>query len=166
MNAVILYNAMLKLFKINQLKTAIPDKDFAKLSSLKKQLKGSRILLAEDNLTNQEIAKAVLDGAGINVDISNNGEEAVAAVQNKHYSAVLMDMQMPKMDAYEATRTIRRNPKFKSLPIIAMTVNTLKGDKEKYLQAGMDNYITKPINQDLLFKMLSKFVLSDIPEDI
>jgi signal transduction histidine kinase/CheY-like chemotaxis protein len=115
-----------------------------------------RVLLAEDNLTNQEIAKAVLGLAGIKVDIANNGLEAVDMVKSKAYDIVLMDIQMPQMDGYEATRNIRMDKRYAKLPIIAMTAHAMKGDEDKCLKAGMDGYISKPIRQDVLFRTLWK----------
>ena len=125
-----------------------------KASIYKKRLKGVRILVAEDNPTNQEIAKAILEVAGIIVEVVDNGEEAVEAARRGRFDAVLMDVQMPKMDGYEATANIRKIPELKSLPIIAMTAHAMKGDEEKCLEAGMDAYISKPINQDRLFQAI------------
>jgi CheY-like chemotaxis protein len=129
-----------------------------KASVYKKHLKGVRILVAEDNLTNQEIAKAILEGAGIIVKVVNNGEEAVEAVKKEYFDAVLMDVQMPRMDGYEATQAIRKDPKVKSIPIIAMTAYAMKGDEEMCLSAGMDAYISKPIRQGRLFATLCKAI--------
>ena len=132
--------------------------DFKKTSIYQGNIMGLdlRVLLAEDNPTNQEIAKAVMGNAGIKVDIANNGLEAVNMVKKKAYDIVLMDIQMPEMDGYEATRTIRGDPRFAKLPIIAMTAHAMKGDEDKCLKAGMDGYITKPIRQDVLFRVLWK----------
>ncbi len=122
-----------------------------KASMYKKHLKGCRILVAEDNLTNQQVARAILGGAGIIVTMVGNGEEAVAEAAKGSFDAVLMDIQMPKMNGYEATKHIRLLPGCGNLPIIAMTAHALKGDEEKCLEAGMDGYVAKPINQDRLF---------------
>jgi CheY-like chemotaxis protein len=125
-------------------------------SIYKKRLKGIRILVAEDNPTNQEIALAILEGAGIVAEIADNGKKAVEAVRKGRFDAVLMDIQMPEIDGYEATKTIRKDPNFKSLPIIAMTAHAMEGDEEKCLEAGMDGYVSKPINQDRLFHTIWK----------
>ncbi|MDR3630423.1 MAG: response regulator [Desulfocapsaceae bacterium] len=125
-----------------------------KASMYKKHLKGCRILLAEDNLTNQQVATAILNGAGITVTLAANGEEAVEAVRKQLFDAVLMDIQMPKMNGYEATQKIRGISGCDALPIIAMTAHAMKGDEEKCLEAGMDGYVAKPINQDRLFYAL------------
>ena len=110
--------------------------------------------MAEDNPTNQQVAQAILEGAGITVTIVSNGEAAVQAVRSAPFDAVLMDIQMPRMNGYEATRLIRELPQGASLPIIAMTAHAMKGDEEKCLDAGMDGYISKPVNQDRLFHTL------------
>jgi CheY-like chemotaxis protein len=117
-------------------------------------LKGCRILVAEDNYTNQQVARAILEGAGVQVKIVENGEEAVAAVKKEMFDGVLMDIQMPRMNGYKATRLIRTLPDCDTLPIIAMTAHAMKGDEEKCLEAGMDGYVSKPINQDRFFYTL------------
>ena len=119
---------------------------------------GVRVLLAEDNPVNQKLASAVLEGMGLAVDIAADGGEAVAAVGGKAYDAVLMDIQMPAMNGYEATRAIRREPRWADLPIIAMTANAMKGDREKCLEAGMDDYVGKPIDRQELFTTLKKWI--------
>ncbi|UCG05137.1 MAG: response regulator, partial [Desulfobacterales bacterium] len=143
-------------------------------------IKGARVLLVEDNEINQQVAKEILEGAGLVVTIANNGQEAVNAVKENEYDAVLMDVQMPVMDGYTATKTIRnwecgmrnkigkdseleseiRDPKskIKSVPIIAMTAHAMAGDEEKSVQAGMNGHITKPIDPDQLFATLLKWI--------
>jgi PAS domain S-box-containing protein len=123
-------------------------------SLYRKKLKGYHVLVAEDNLTNQEIARAILEKADIRVDIVQNGEEAIEAIKKTEYDAVFMDIQMPRMDGYQATRIIRKNPDFQSLPIIAMTAHAMKGDREKCLDSGMNDYVSKPIDQNRLFQIL------------
>ncbi len=124
-------------------------------------LRGAQILLVEDNELNQEVATELLAAAGINVDIANNGKEATVKVKEKKYDAVLMDIQMPLMDGYTATREIRAYKDdfyAKRLPILAMTANAMSGDKEKALAAGMNDHVAKPINPEHLFETLKKFV--------
>ncbi len=130
-----------------------------KASMYKKQLKGCKILVADDNLTNQELAKAILQGAGIVVTVVGNGEEAVAKVVRESFDAVLMDIQMPRINGFQATQQIRQIPGCETLPIIAMTAHALKGDEEKCLEAGMDGYVSKPINQDRLFSTIWRHLL-------
>lgn len=119
-----------------------------------------RILVAEDVELNQFLAKHILEAWGFSVDIANNGLEAVNCVQQKHYDLVLMDIQMPEMDGIVATQTIRRLDKKdkSSIPIIALTANALKGDDQRYLNAGMNDYITKPYTEERLYKVISKFL--------
>jgi signal transduction histidine kinase/DNA-binding response OmpR family regulator/HPt (histidine-containing phosphotransfer) domain-containing protein len=131
-----------------------------KASMYKKQLKGCKILVADDNLTNQEVAKAILQGAGIVVTVVGNGEEAVAKIVRESFDAVLMDVQMPRINGFQATQQIREIPEFRNLPIIAMTAHALKGDEEKCLEAGMDGYVSKPINQDRLFYTIWRHLLN------
>lgn len=132
-----------------------------------KPLSGVKILLVEDNFINQQVAVEILESIGATVDIASNGHEAIDAVQRKPYDIVLMDVQMPNMDGYQATRIIRnlkqdhQNPSpntYSKLPIIAMTAHAMKGDKEKCIKAGMDDYITKPIDIDQLILTLSRWI--------
>ncbi len=165
-NPSVLFDSIKDVFGEREKEKQVQDEDI----TYQQKLWGIKILLAEDNKVNQALAKAVLRKAGIQIDIANNGRKAVDAVYRTDYAAVLMDMQMPEMDGYEATRAIRKDPVFAKLPIIAMTANAMKGDEEKCLEAGMDGYVPKPINQDILFKTLwSKLeiqntVLDESPE--
>ena len=115
-----------------------------------------RILLAEDSLVNQKLAVALLTAHGHEVTIANNGREAVAAAAHEKFDAVLMDVQMPEMDGLEATAAIRGRERLHGghVPIIAMTAHALKGDRELCLQAGMDEYVPKPIRSEQLFDTL------------
>ncbi len=115
-----------------------------------------KILLAEDNLTNQLVAQGMLNALGFNADIVETGLAAVNAVKKDHYDLVLMDIQMPQMDGYTATRKLKD---FASeLPVVAMTANAMTGDKEKCFNAGMDDYLSKPMNMKSLKKMLNKWI--------
>ena len=119
------------------------------------------ILLAEDNAINQKLALRLLQKVGYSVDVVENGLEAVNAVQKKKYSLVLMDVQMPEMDGYDATMQIRSLPgEVSKTPIIAMTAHAMPGDREKCLRAGMDNYLTKPLNVDEMLTLVNKYVTS------
>jgi CheY-like chemotaxis protein len=154
-----LFNAMLDAFGKEALATAERKRQMTTKASIYKQrLKGSHILVAEDNPTNQEIASAILQDAGIEVEIADNGKEALNALWNKTFDAVLMDIQMPEMDGYEATRRIRKDLNMPNLPIIAMTAHAMRGDEEKCLRAGMNGYIPKPINQNVMFHTLWKAI--------
>jgi two-component system sensor histidine kinase/response regulator len=112
------------------------------------------ILLVEDNEINQMIAEELLKTVGYDVDIANNGQEAVNMVGQKAYDLVLMDIQMPVMDGLAATRKIRENAALGDLPIIAMSAHAMAGDKEKSLDSGMNDHITKPISPDVLYSTL------------
>lgn len=122
------------------------------------RFKGTRILLAEDNLLNQQIATEILEDEGFVVEIANNGEEAVNMTNKSQYDIVLMDMQMPIMDGLEATKTIRQKFSKNDLPILAMTANASDADRDKCLEAGMNAHITKPIDPNLLFAGLAKWI--------
>ncbi len=119
---------------------------------------GRRILLAEDNEANQFVAIELLSRAGILLDIAENGRVAFERVRQHDYDVVLMDMQMPEMDGLEATRRIRDALPDRRLPIIALTANAMKGDLEVCLEAGMDDYLAKPIDRQQLFRTLRKWL--------
>ena len=119
---------------------------------------GARILLVEDNRINQQVAREILEGVGVVVDIAENGLEAVHCVGQFLYDAVLMDVQMPEMDGYQATHRIRLDARFKELPIIAMTAHALASDREKCLSVGMNDHVTKPIEPQKLFATLMQWV--------
>ncbi|MEM8899892.1 MAG: response regulator, partial [Bacteroidota bacterium] len=115
------------------------------------------ILLVEDNLVNQKIAKRMFDSLGYTVDLANNGEEAVKKLSEQGYDLVFMDVQMPIMDGLTATRFIRKSKASDSLPIIAMTANALPEDREACLDAGMNDYLAKPIKPKFLQDMINKW---------
>ncbi len=123
----------------------------------------ARILVVEDNPTNQEVAIAILHKLGYDAEVVADGHEAVRALQQVNYDAVLMDCERPEMDGFEATRRIRerstgaRNPK---IPIIALTADAISGDREKCLQAGMDDYLAKPVEPWQLADVLEKWVVT------
>jgi PAS domain S-box-containing protein len=123
------------------------------------QLKGARVLLVEDNEMNQELAMELLSQAGMEIQLANNGQEALNILsQDTRFDGVLMDCQMPVMDGYTATREIRKNPAFGTLPIIAMTANAMAGDKEKVIRAGMNDHIAKPLNVGAMFATLAHWI--------
>jgi two-component system, sensor histidine kinase and response regulator len=121
------------------------------------QLRGMRVLLVEDNELNQEVAMGLLGTADMSIDLADNGEIAVRMVGEKEYDLVLMDMQMPVMDGITATKAIRSNPRFNSLPIIAMTANAMETDREACLQAGMNDHVGKPIDPDEMFATIMRW---------
>jgi two-component system sensor histidine kinase/response regulator len=119
------------------------------------QLRGLRVLLVEDNALNQEVAREILLSAGVAVDVVEDGAAAVARLALQPCDLVLMDLQMPVMDGLEATRAIRRNPEHQHLPILAMTANAMKSDRDACLAAGMNDHIAKPIDPNGLLTMLA-----------
>jgi len=123
-----------------------------------KNIKGKRILLVEDNRINQQMTKKMIECQDLVVDIADSGKKAVAMVAETDFDAVLMDVQMPGMNGYEATQLIRKKNQHNKLPVIAMTANAMSGDREKCLAAGMDDYIAKPINMEQLFATLEKWI--------
>ncbi len=123
-------------------------------------LLGRRLLLVEDNAISQEVAREILERAGARVTLAGNGREAVARVEEADppFDAVLMDVQMPEMDGFEATRLLRGRPAGRGLPIIAMTASALPSDKQRCLDGGMDDHIAKPIDVEQLFEVLTRWV--------
>ena len=124
-------------------------------TNLFKALAGKHILVVEDNEINKTVTTQLLTRAGILFDIASNGQEALAALRSKTYDAVLMDVMMPVMDGLTATRAIRQSLRL-DVPIIALTANAIKGDREKCLEAGMDEYLTKPVEIERLYQTLAK----------
>ncbi|MCH1920033.1 response regulator [Shewanella sp. A3A] len=116
------------------------------------------ILLVEDNLINQQVAMELLRSAGFSVDVAENGQVALDMVPQKHYDAVLMDIQMPVMDGLTATKALRKQYTADELPIIAMTAHAMSGDRDKSLEAGMNAHITKPIMLNELFDTLAEWI--------
>ncbi|MFZ5774748.1 MAG: response regulator [Thermodesulfobacteriota bacterium] len=123
-----------------------------------RMLHGRKILLVEDNRFNQMVVQEVLAGAGLVVAVANNGREALEKLDDS-IEAVLMDIQMPEMDGYEATSQIRQQPRFAKLPIIAMTAHAMTGDRERCLEAGMDGYVSKPFEPREVFDILARYLL-------
>ena len=122
-------------------------------------IKGAKILLVEDNEINQQVAREILEGADLVVSLADDGQQAVEAVKSNTYDVVLMDIQMPVMDGYTATREIRNlKSEIRNVPIIAMTAHAMAGDEEKSLAAGMNGHVTKPIDPDQLFSTLQQWI--------
>jgi CheY-like chemotaxis protein len=120
---------------------------------------GLRILLAEDSVINQRVALGLLDRWGHDVDVVDDGKAAVAALTERDYDLVLMDVNMPEMDGLEATTIVRRreSESDRHTPIIAMTASAMKGDRERFLAAGMDEYVSKPFDPEVLREMIARF---------
>lgn len=124
-------------------------------------LKGKRVLLVEDNEMNLEVATEFLEQVGIILSIATNGQIALDKLSQQSYDLVLMDCQMPVMDGYQATMAIRQRPELAHLPVIAMTANAMAGDKEMCLRAGMNDHIAKPIEVNILYQTLLKYLGDD-----
>jgi PAS domain S-box-containing protein len=126
--------------------------------TLSEQKRGLRILLAEDNPINQKLAVLILQKAGYSVDTVEDGQAALEQAGRGNYHAILMDVQMPEIDGCEATRRIRAAEKGARVPILAMTAHAFKGDRERCIEAGMDDYLTKPIDRDALLLALDRWI--------
>jgi diguanylate cyclase (GGDEF)-like protein len=135
----------------------------ASLRDHRSQLAGARILLADDNEINQELVTELLGDAGVHVSVAGDGQAALRMLDEQGFDGVLMDCQMPVLDGYEATRAIRRDPRFAGLPIIALTARTMAGDLDKARAAGMDDHLAKPIDVQALFDTLARWVRKSGP---
>jgi signal transduction histidine kinase/CheY-like chemotaxis protein/HPt (histidine-containing phosphotransfer) domain-containing protein len=157
-----LFNAVMEVFgQTEAIVPRLPDPGHSDRDIDLEAVKGAKILLVEDNLINQEVATAMLSRLEVRVDIADNGRDAIQKLQaDPTYDAVLMDVQMPVMDGFAATRLIRSERRFSELPVIAMTAHALKGDREKCLEAGMNDYVSKPIDEYELYTALTRWIQS------
>ncbi|MFH2059672.1 MAG: response regulator [Pseudomonadota bacterium] len=143
-------NAKFDIFKKTHIET---EKNTGLIEIIK--AKNLRVLLVEDNITNQKSQKWLLEKFGCIVDIASNGKESIQMVNKFDYNIIFMDLQMPEMDGYKATELIRKEENNSThIPIIAMTANAMTGDREKCIETGMDDYLSKPVNNDELLKKL------------
>ena len=122
------------------------------------RLRGASLLLVEDNAFNQEVALDLLTAHGLSVELASNGREALDRLAEHPFDGVLMDCQMPVMDGYSATRALRAQPRFRRLPIIALTAGAMHGDRERALASGMNDHIAKPINVEAMFETLARWI--------
>ncbi len=157
------YMQIFSVFDANKKPRQIVKKEDEHLHAKYKWPKSVKILLVEDNLTNQIVLNGILETFGLKADVVNNGAEGVLALKqaNPPYTLVLMDCQMPVMDGYEASKSIREGGGGETnvdIPIIALTANAMEGDKEKCLVSGMDDYLSKPIDAKILLKVLKKWI--------
>ena len=152
-----LFNAILKAFG-KSVATSRIEKRVDREAEMVRTIRGAEVLLVEDNEINQQVAEEILAGAGLVVTIAENGQQGVDAVKAKKFDAVLMDIQMPVMDGYQATEAIRQHEEFAGLPILAMTASAMVQDREKAMAAGMNDHISKPIDTRELFSALSKHI--------
>ncbi len=154
-NASIMFDSLMHLLGSANIEPAVrPLRSFEGTACLQ----GVRVLLAEDNLLNQMVASEILSGLGLSVDVAENGLCALEMAQAYPYALVLMDMQMPEMDGLEATRRIRALPSLAHLPIVAMTANAMQVDRDRCMEAGMVDFVTKPIEPDELYKTLLRWI--------
>lgn len=138
---------------------ALKQKQDQRLIEQVKRISGARILLVEDNELNQQVASELLQQAGMLVEYALNGKEAIEmARHNDGYDLIFMDIQMPLMDGYEATRSLRSFDEFNELPIVAMTAHAMQGEKERCAEAGMNDYLTKPIEPETLHELLVRWI--------
>jgi CheY-like chemotaxis protein len=139
---------------------AVPEKSEAMLA---REHAGKRVLLVDDDTTNREIALELLDDTGLVVETANDGQQAVSQARERTYDLILMDMRMPRMDGVEATTKIRAIPGRERVPIVAMTANAFSEDRRKCLQAGMNDFLSKPVMPGLLYATLLKWLGSGGP---
>ena len=130
------------------------------------RLNGTRILLVEDNQINQELAELILSRHGMEVTVADNGEEALSALDEQEFDGVLMDIQMPVMDGYTACIEIRKDRRYKDLPIIALTANVMAGDREKSRKAGMNGHIGKPFREEDMFATMVRLICPETPPSV
>ncbi len=151
-----------RLVKVRGVDAAVPPaptfaQDTAE-AHLKDQFAGTRILLVEDEPVNQEVTRLLLEGVGLVVDLAEDGVQAIERVQRTNYALILMDMQMPKLNGVEATRAIRMLPGYGSIPILALTANAFAADRQVCLSAGMNDHIGKPVEPEMLFEILLRYL--------
>ncbi|MES9957260.1 MAG: PAS domain S-box protein [Sedimenticola sp.] len=153
-----LLNAVLTAFGHVVPVKGLPVKDMAQQLEASANLRGARILLAEDNEINQELAMELMRNVGILLTVANNGQEAIDLLANDDFDGILMDVQMPVLDGLEATRRIRQEARYRELPIIAMTAEAMENDRVAALDAGMNDYITKPVNVHEMFATMNRWI--------
>lgn len=157
-----LYNCIVETFGYSELQTHRKQGEEYKYQGNLKSVKGATILLVEDNIINQQVALGLLKEAEVTVILAHDGKEAVECIHQQKFDLVLMDIQMPVMDGISATERIRKLPGKKTHPpIVAMTAHALVGDRERSLEAGMNDYITKPIGVNELYETLFRWINPD-----
>ncbi len=154
-----LYRCILEAFDMDPASLDCVDDKGKDAADAGKKLRGARVLLVDDNEFNREVATELLEQAGVMVDFAENGQVALDKAVPGLYGAVLMDVRMPVMDGYEATARLRQNPDLGDLVIIAMTAHAMQEEKERCLVAGMNDFLTKPIDRSRLYDTLAKWIL-------
>jgi two-component system, sensor histidine kinase and response regulator len=154
---------MLECLMTNRGQPAI--RDISERVAQKSELHQGRILVAEDNIINQKVVVRQLEKLGYQVDVVSNGLDVLEAIRKISYALILMDCQMPEMDGFETTAVIRgQSGKISRIPIIAMTAHVMKGDRQRCLASGMDDYLSKPVTREKLDSTLKKWLLESQPE--
>ncbi len=165
----LLFDTIMAIFNYPEaMHSSLDDREMRREVVSSEHLAGVRILLAEDNRINQNVARELLESVGIIVEIASNGQEAVHILQDRgdEFDAVLMDVQMPVMDGFQATEAIRANPALADIPVIAVTAHAMQGDREKCMRIGMNDYVAKPITPELLFSVLTRWTRPDQVETV
>ncbi|MBF0125422.1 MAG: response regulator, partial [Magnetococcales bacterium] len=157
-NCSLLFDTVMDLFGQDVAKNFHAGRDEIDVQQLIRHIGGARVLLVEDNDINRQVAQEILERVGLVVEWAGNGVEALHKVATQTYDIVLMDVQMPVMDGYEATRQLRRQPQYAQLIVVAMTANAMSGDREQCLAAGMNDHVGKPIHRRELFDTLTKWI--------
>jgi two-component system, sensor histidine kinase and response regulator len=155
--ASVMFNSLLDILGIDNVSGPVTIKDKYQTTDLE-DIRGAHVLLADDNIINQEVASEFLRDVGMNVTLASDGRECLDLLDRGGYDLVLMDIQMPVMDGLEATRKIRQDQRFSDLPIVAMTAHAMTGDRDKSLAAGMNDHITKPIDSAVLYRALKRWI--------
>lgn len=136
--------------------------DPKEIAAAKEALSGARVLVVEDDEINRMVTVGLLSMCGIVTEVAENGAEAIAALEGGNFDGVLMDVQMPVMDGHEAARRLRGSKRFRDLPIVALTANVLKGDREAAMAAGMNDYVSKPVDPDRLLIVMARWIKPSI----
>ena len=157
-NCSLLFDTVMELFGKEVTKIYRPAREAIDMIGIRGKVGGARVLLVEDNALNQLVARKMLENLGLFVAVAGDGLEANRMVMEASFDLVLMDIQMPIMDGYSACRQIRGNPRFKNLPIIAMTAHAMAGDRQKCLDAGMNDHMAKPIDRKQLYAALLEWI--------
>ena len=157
-NCLQLFHTIMQLFGKEVVRVSQLDQDMLDEQQIMARIGGARVLLVEDNVINQQVAQEILAGIGLVVECAGDGVAALRRLETFPYDIVLMDIQMPVMDGYTATRQIRQQQRFVDLPIIAMTANVTVSDQQKCLEAGMNDHVAKPIAKKELFAALLKWI--------
>lgn len=164
-NQSLLFDTIVNMFDMDKSGMTIQSSGLPEDGASDIRIDGAKILLVEDNVINQEVATEILGSAGACVEVANNGQEAIDAVAAKTYDLVLMDLQMPIMGGYEATKYIRADRKNQDLPIIAMTAHAMQGVEAECKASGMNDYVSKPIDPQNLFSKILKWIKPKLSAD-